>query len=400
MLHLLRARLAFGLLGASLAFAACDDSPSGPEAPACGNGIIEFYEECDDGNMDPNDGCHQCRVWSPATGTPFTLGATNAWTWYPVDDAICRDGSPSGLSISVGADPTKVLFFFEGGGACFEGFNCNANPFNVTEGRRFPGEAGIFERNNDRNPYKDWTWVYLPYCTGDVFAGRTRNVEIKGVKGTQQFVGDFNMRLFLDRLVPTLTDVEHVSVSGISAGGMSAVVNAKRIAREFPAARVTVLDDGGPPLSTNVVPICLQSWWNELWELDKTALADCGAACPDEGDLLFPVTKDLVSSNENLDFGLFSFREDATVRLLFSFGLRNCRMLPVPLMSAQTLATGLAEFRDTMTTLSPRVATYYAPGAGHVCITGGCFYSMEVDGVGLPEWTAKLLRREFQQVGE
>lgn len=400
MSSLLRVPVPLLLFIGALFLQGCSDDGTSHEKDVCGNGIVEHYEECDDGNDDPNDGCHQCRLWEPPSGEPFTLASEGTWEWYPVDDAICRDGSPAGLAINVGADLSKVMVFFEGGGACFEALNCAANPYNITEGRRFPPSSGIFDRHNERNPYRDWTFVHLPYCTGDVFAGRTRNVVVKHLAGEQQFVGDFNMRLFLDRLVPTLPDVKKLSLVGISAGGMSAVVNTKRLAREFPDAEVTVLDDGGPPLSTKVVPACLQEWWTELWELDQSVLADCGAGCPTSGELLLPLTKDLVKTNEKIDFGLFSFRQDATVRLLFSFGQNNCGMLPIPFLSGETLEAGLIEFREEMRALNDRTATYFAPGESHVCVTSNCFYTTYVDGVGLAEWTGDLLDRKTSHVGD
>lgn len=389
---------------ASLFLTACDDDPTVDveEDAYCGNGIVEYYEECDDGNDDPLDGCHQCRLWSPPSGEPLEVGEVGEWTWFPFEDSVCRDGSSAGFSMRLGTDPSKVMMFFEGGGACFEAMNCAANPKNVPDHARFPGGGGIFHQEDERNPYSDWTWVYFPYCSGDVFVGNTSNVAIKHLDGVQQFLGDANMRLFLDRLVPTIgpETVDELSVVGISAGGIAAVVNTKRLAREFPNAHVTVLDDGGPPLKTDVVSSCMQSWWHELWELEKSVLADCGAGCKEEGDLLFPVTEDLLASNEKLHFGLFSFRHDAVVRLLFSFGQNNCRMVPWPLMRDTVLENGLFDFRDSLESYNERFGTFYAPGSGHVCVLSDCLFNTNVDGVFLYEWIQDLLAREGTHVGQ
>ena len=35
---------------------------AGGEAPICGDGKIQFGEQCDDADDDPDDGCHECRV--------------------------------------------------------------------------------------------------------------------------------------------------------------------------------------------------------------------------------------------------------------------------------------------------------------------------------------------------
>lgn len=392
-----------------------DDESSGihdlwsPPTGECGDGVVEGWEECDDGADMPNAQCYDCRLRAPADGEPLALASdVNGWEYYELEGLMCRDGSPSGFSISPGSDTSKVLFYFEGGGACFEGFNCAANPPSIPEGSRFPWPSGIFDRNHEHNPFKEWTIVYLPYCSGDVFAGNAYDVTIEHLSEKQQFVGDDNMRRILHRVVPTFPDAEHVVSAGISAGGLASVVNAKRLARAFPDARITVLDDGGPPLSTTVVTECLQQHWNEVYNLRETVLPDCGWNCRKDNDLLLPIAQDLVTSNDRIDLGLFSFRQDSTVRLLFTFGLQECAMSFLPLMPAQMLETGLFEFRQIMDETgaeSPdqraqRTATFYAPGKDHVCISTNCFYDMEVDNVKLTDWTRELLDRNFSHVGE
>lgn len=387
----------------------CDDISGDPHslchdcrlvAPGyCGNGEIDGYEECDDGNTDPDDGCHQCRTWSPASGQPLLLPDTNHWQWFPIEDTLCREGGQAGISINPGTDTSKLMFFFEGGGACFEPLNCTQNPHEITEGRRTPAPTGIFDRNDVRNPYRDWTWIYLPYCSGDVFVGDSPNTIVDGLANPQQFVGDANMRAFLDRIVPTFSDVEHVSSVGISAGGISALVNAQRLAREFPDARVTILDDGGPPLDNDLVAPCLQRWWVDLWNLANTALADCGADCRDEGNILTEFLLDTLD-RDDIDFGLFSFKEDAVVRLLFSFGTGECTRGPIPGITAHAFAESLERFRTTHGEAFGNFATFYAPGSSHVCVTSGCFYNTEVEGTALYEWTANLLSGTVTHIGD
>lgn len=380
-----------------------------PPNGECGDGVVEGWEECDDGADMPNAQCYECRFRAPFDGEPLALADdVNGWEYYELEGLLCRDGSQSGFSISPGQDTSKVLFYFEGGGACFEGLNCAANPPNIPEGARVPWPSGIFDRNHEQNPFKEWTIVFLPYCSGDVFAGNAQDVRIDQVDGAQQFVGDDNMRRILHRVVPTFPDVEHVVSAGISAGGLASVVNAKRLARAFPDARVTVLDDGGPPLSTTVVTECLQQHWNEIYNLRETVLPDCGWNCRKDNDLLLPIAQDLVTSNDRIDLGLFSFRTDATVRLLFTFGLHECAMMPLPFMPAKLLKDGLFEFREIMNQTgaeSPdqraqRTATFYAPGDHHVCISTNCFYDMVVDDVKLTDWTRELLDRNFSHVGQ
>ena len=83
--------------------------------------------------------------------------------------------SPSGNG---GADPTKVVFFLDGGGACLD-----ADDVRVHRSRRVavlqlehlgedpPSAGGIFDLADPDNPFADYSFVYVPYCTGDVHLG-------------------------------------------------------------------------------------------------------------------------------------------------------------------------------------------------------------------------------------
>ena len=41
------------------------------------------------------------------------------WQWHSVEGSQCLDGSSTGFGIRKGSEPDKVLFYLEGGGACY-----------------------------------------------------------------------------------------------------------------------------------------------------------------------------------------------------------------------------------------------------------------------------------------
>ena len=102
--------------------------------------------------------------------------AAQGWeTVVPGGETICSDGSPY-FFVHRG-DPGKLLVEFEGGGACWSGATCEADLYNKTvtsdpEVARQTGQLqGIYDRTNPANPLKDYTHVYIPYCTGDLHWG-------------------------------------------------------------------------------------------------------------------------------------------------------------------------------------------------------------------------------------
>ncbi|MFY0537746.1 pectin acetylesterase-family hydrolase [Nannocystis pusilla] len=204
---------------------------------------------------------------------------------------MCRDGSTTGIGVRYGAGDNLVIYF-EGGGACFNSDTCALNELWKNFGEfKFDawalgiGQGGIFD-DDPQNPVRDWSFIYVPYCTGDVHAGDRENVGIDGVLGAQQFVGYRNVAAYLERIVPTFEDAGHVLVTGSSAGGFGAALNYDRIAGAFPGSAVTLLDDSGPPMSDQYMPVCMQQLWRDLFNFDATLPADC-ADCfgADGGDL-------------------------------------------------------------------------------------------------------------------
>jgi hypothetical protein len=144
----------------------------------------------------------------------------------------------------------------QGGGACWDTMMCLVNhssvhlddtvdePVVLAEAANL---SGLFDHANEANPFKDYAYVYMPYCTGDLHIGTQTKLYEGGPNGdeTVHHHGGTNVEEYLKRLVATFPDVERIMVSGISAGGYGATLNWWRFQAAFPNARVDVLDDAG-----------------------------------------------------------------------------------------------------------------------------------------------------------
>jgi hypothetical protein len=329
----------------------------------------------------------------PTNGMPLTA-PDKTWTWVDFPDTKCRDGSPSGLGLSLNPASTKVMIFLEGGGACFDSLTCLANPANAAS-QKAAKTVGVFDRTNAANPVKDWNFVYMPYCTGDTFMGTNDNGMITGVAGPLHFMGRPNMEKFLNRIVPTFPNATQVLLTGISAGGFGAASNSYLVQRAFNTVPVTMIDDSGPPMSSKYIPPCLQEKWRTTWGLDGSILADCGTACPNKNDYTLDYTKFVLKLADarggTTKNGLLDSNDDGVITAFFGYGQNNCTgslTTPVP---AAMYDAGLLEFRDIVKGITPNFGTYYPAGPTHTWLESATFFTEAEGGVKLVDWFTAIV---------
>ena len=337
---------------------------------------------------------------SPWDGEPLPLEPPGLWSWVPFPDSMCRDGSTTGIGVRYGASD-KLVIYFEGGGACFNSGTCalnelwsNFGEFKFDSWALGIGKGGIFD-DDPQNPVRDWSFIYVPYCTGDVHAGDRENVGVEGVLGAQQFVGYRNVAAYLERLVPTFGDASHVLVTGSSAGGFGAALNYDRIAGAFNKSAVTLLDDSGPPLSDQYMPVCLQETWRELYNFEDTLPADCADCFDEGGGGISNLAIWLGEKWTDQRLALFSAEQDGVIRTFFGYGLQDCDGGSYP---GPTFEDGLYQWRDEVLGDSPVWGSYFVAGTGHTILSSPGYYTTEVAGVPLTEWIDALLHGDVSHV--
>lgn len=164
-------------------------------------------------------------------------------------ECMCSDGSPYHYWVRR-ADPERVVYFLEGGGACFSAETCGptsptfkptlADGGDVAAGE--PAGAGIFDFDDERNPFADWSMVFVPYCTGDLHLGDTTQDYGDGV--VVHHKGAVNADTALTATAEAFPDAEEVVVAGSSAGSAGAPVYAGLAHDLLPDASITLLADG------------------------------------------------------------------------------------------------------------------------------------------------------------
>ncbi|MBL0216986.1 MAG: hypothetical protein IPQ07_24320 [Myxococcales bacterium] len=329
-------------------------------------------------------------------GGPPTLGTTpSQWVYVPVEGSRCMDGSPTGIGVNLGTSGDLVIYL-EGGGACFNSSTCSHvahpsgwGPANF-ETEIAPYNIGLFDRIDDANPLHDATFVFVPYCTGDVHAGSNPT----GM-GDRAFVGYTNIGHDLDLIVPQSKQVKRVVLAGSSAGGFGALMNYDRTQIAFGTTPVFLVDDSGPPLDDAYLTPCLQQMFRTSWNLEAALPAGCTTCTQANGGGLSNALGWLADAHPDRRLGLITSTRDGVIRSFYGYGYPDCVAgaagNPMP---EAAFSAGIADLRDRALADHPNFRVYAKDSGEHVWLLfEPDKISPRKDGSGkhLSDWLTELL---------
>ncbi len=182
---------------------------------------------------------------------------------------VCADGTPSYYTI-IPRRSQNVLIFMFGGGACWDWTTCSSG-FALNLTRTLPTQdwitgEGIFNQQDPQNPFRDFTIVTVPYCSGDVFVGdSTINHGDESNPYVLNHRGYENALQTIKLAAELFGDAEKVVLMGTSAGGIGAYTHMKNLNRLFPFSKKYVISDAGTPfqppfVSEKVYDRVLKNW--------------------------------------------------------------------------------------------------------------------------------------------
>ena len=182
-----------------------------------------------------------------STAAPESSAEEIAWEKVEAPaDCQCSDATEFHYWLHRG-DADRVVFFLEGGGACFSAATCAPGEGatftpNLQEYDGEPrGDAGILDLSNPENPLAGASIVYVPYCTGDLHLGTATHDYGDGV--VVQHKGRTNATTALETLAQEFPDAEQVIVLGQSAGSAGAPLYGGLVHDVLPDAEITVIAD-------------------------------------------------------------------------------------------------------------------------------------------------------------
>ena len=163
----------------------------------------------------------------------------------PGGNAVCARGTPYTFYFRAG-DPSRLLIFFEGGGACWNDATCapNSGLFDeVVEGGEASNYAqGIFATANPENPLAGYTTIFVSYCTGDYHLGTK---EVAYSTGTVEHKGNVDALAALNWTFANYKHPTDIVVAGCSAGAIGSIYYAPTVARHYRGVRLTQFGDAG-----------------------------------------------------------------------------------------------------------------------------------------------------------
>ncbi|MGA7756890.1 MAG: pectin acetylesterase-family hydrolase [Ilumatobacteraceae bacterium] len=317
---------------------------------------------------------------TPTTEAPAAAVTVGEWTSIPGgDDCRCSDGSPFEIWERP-ADPTKVMLYFEGGGACFSAATCV--PFIPTYTRNLelgvaPDRGGVFDETNPENPIADYSIVYVPYCTGDVHLGDSVTEYSDTV--TVDHNGFPNADKGLQTVLANYPDVEQLLVAGSSGGSIATPTFAGLAADELPDTEIVTFGDSSaaypdvPALNAEI-----GGAWGVLENIPDWPVNDGLTA----EEWSFPgLYVQAGSEHPDITFGRFDYAYDG-VQAIFA-GLAG--------IAADDLLGFIEQTESDIEADGVPIASYIAPGTSHTILGSDGFYDMEVEGVRLVDFLAALV---------
>ncbi len=306
---------------------------------------------------------------------------------------VCIAGTAFSAFTRAG-DPSKLLIFEQGGGACWQDFyNCNV----LSEDQEPPTpRVGIwdFDATKD-NVFSKYSILYMPYCDGSVFSGDNDvfDPDFGIAIGAPAVMFRFhrglrNQSAGMDLAKAAFPDAEKITVAGSSAGGVGAAGFAPFLVRFVYGndVKVTVFNDAGP-VAVNLDPGNAAAQADIAaraadWDFGKFFPASC-TACDDMGQATAVIDWRL-DNDTNIREAFYETEFDLTnrffTRLLFNpFGYRNLVVTEHGLLNAA----------------HPDRYKRFIVGGGdtsHTALQTPLFQLQDANGVFLDDWASDFVK--------
>jgi hypothetical protein len=303
------------------------------------------------------------------------------------DGPICIAGTAFSAFTRQG-NPSKLLIFEQGGGACWQDFyNCNI----LSEAQEPPtARVGIWDFDSKENPFADYSIVYMPYCDGSVFSGDNDVFDpaFGAAIGVPQAVVRFhrgmrNQSAGMDLAKKMFPHASRITVAGSSAGGVGAAGFAPFLVRLLydNEVKLTVFNDAGPitvnQAAADEIRARAADW--QVGQFYPDSCSDCG---DQPGDDSTAIIKWRLDNDSTIREAFYETDGDLTNRFFLDllFDPAGFRELIVTKHGALNAAH------------PDRYKQFIVTGdESHTALQTPLFYSQDANGVFLNQWAEDFL---------
>ena len=320
--------------------------------------------------------------FKPVTSEPFGDG----WTKHTFDPdggagPLCIAGTEYSV-FTKERNPKKLLIFMQGGGACWQDFYfCNI----FSEAQEPPPAFflnGIFDESMPDNPLGDYSIAYLPYCDGSVFSGDNDVVDASFPFGPVRFHrGLRNASAGIDVAKAVFPKAKRIFLAGSSAGGVGVSGFAPFLVRMSFGNRklLRVFNDAGP-VAVNLLDVGGVASRAADWDFAQFYPASCTLCSAFAQGT--EIIKWRLANDRSIREAFYSTDADST----------NRGFLFVP-TQALYRALILTEHGAINALFPDRYKRFIRSGDdSHTALQLPQFYTYEIDGIPLVQWTASFLK--------
>lgn len=306
-------------------------------------------------------------------------------TLKPGGETMCARGTEYEFHVRP-ASSEKILVVLFGGGACWDAKSCDTSNrlmvHRLGQGLGIADFDGILNFKHPENPFKDYTIIAVPYCTGDVHLG---NRDVMYTKETadgkvEEFTvhhrGKINTFSVINWIETNIKVPKEIFVSGFSAGAIASPFYASYLAQHYRNARVTSLSDDSGSFNETIA----QAGDPSQWGLPNTLNT-------------FPGWEKLRSTSGFDEFVMLASKSAENLKLFqVNHAFDQVQAANIKLTSIQDpdVYALIQETGKNIKADVPHFKSYLTGGNKHTSIQLYSFYGYQSNGIRLRDWVADI----------
>ncbi|WPU66143.1 pectin acetylesterase-family hydrolase [Peredibacter starrii] len=279
------------------------------------------------------------------------------WETVTIPNAKCGDGVPFKVFVRKGKR-AKLAIELMGGGACWSLATCWGPKFH-TWIHPIPELPAYSYLTTEDSPLRDHTFLYFPYCNGDVYAGNhTANYFPGELKGTHHH-GKRNLIKALDYLkanrIIDFPQVKDLVAFGSSAGAIGSLLHADTYLKYMrPEKKLLIADSPGLHYGPNF----WKKFTPELMRDFGETFAKVGIHIDLSSGLVAPQLKNYCNTRSDWKMGFIQTTRDVIMSAMFG---------DISQEEHKKVVLGREGIRNTLRN-TKNCSTHISEGIGHMLL--------------------------------